>query len=324
MNISPINRTSASSGHALKSVLAMPVVVIIETTWNAAWRIASWPRKMSSPTRIPVTTTVAITQESDVEPELRVAQQHTRPPTNQRAMHQRKVRAGDRHEDRDRPLRGRTERLRGACLGGEPARRHRRQRVRDGFEEVHARVDARPTERREDRDLEQGQGDVERPQPPGGVADPRLHLLDLRARHLRLEQLPSSDAQPREHGDREDDDPHAAEPLAELTPEQHRVRQALDVGQHCRARRRESGHRLEVGIDRIGELVLAREDVRERAYRRRGKPRDRHDEETFTDAEAAAVASGMLDRPAEQEGDRSGAHERPGRLRVEQRDERWR
>ena len=65
---------------------------------------------------------------------------------------------------------------------------------------------------------EHGQRDVEDPQHPGERADPLAERGDLGARELGLHHLPAADAEAREDRDREDDDPHPAEPLGELAP----------------------------------------------------------------------------------------------------------
>ena len=47
-----IAANGAITSHSLKSVLAYPVVVMIDTVWKAAWRTASSPAKMPrSPAR---------------------------------------------------------------------------------------------------------------------------------------------------------------------------------------------------------------------------------------------------------------------------------
>ena len=74
---------------------------------------------------------------------------------------------------------------------------------------------------------------------------------DLGPRELRLHHLPAADAQPRQHRDREHDDPHAAEPLRELPPDSERAVDLVEVGDDARARRREAGHALEVGVERV-------------------------------------------------------------------------
>ena len=81
----------------------------------------------------------------------------------------------------------------------------------------------------EDQEQRGREGDVEHPDALGGVPDPGAERLDLRPRHLVLEQLAAADAQPRQHGESEDDDPDPAEPLGELAPHGQAARQLLDV-----------------------------------------------------------------------------------------------
>ena len=73
----------------------------------------------------------------------------------------------------------------------------------------------------EDDDQDEREADVEQPEPPCGVADPLGELVDLGPGQLRLEHLTAADPEAGEHREREDDDPHPAEPLAQLPPDQH-------------------------------------------------------------------------------------------------------
>ena len=91
--------------------------------------------------------------------------------------------------------------------------------MRDGLERRHRIVEARPADDQQGRDRDDGEPEVEHPQPPSRLADRHGQALDLgQARELGLQQLPTADAQPREDGDCQNDDPHTAEPLGELPP----------------------------------------------------------------------------------------------------------
>ena len=135
---------------------------------------------------------------------------------------------------------------------------------------------------REEQRLQRRQPDVEEPEPPRRRADPLAELLDLRPGQLRLDQLPSADAEARQHREREDDDPHAAEPLRELPPHRERAVEVVEVRDDARTGRREARHALEVGVDgwsswspparRYG--IAANAAARsQRQRRRRGSPR---------------------------------------------------
>ena len=129
------------------------------------------------------------------------------------------------------------EQLERARLGREPAERHRRERVAERLERPQPVVDAREADQRAGSPNEhERQRDVEEPEPPRRVADPLGELVDLRPGQLGLEHLPAADSEPWEHGEREHDDPHPAEPLAELAPEQQRAIEALDVGERSSRR----------------------------------------------------------------------------------------
>ena len=79
--------------------------------------------------------------------------------------------------------------------------------------------------------------------------------ISPRSRKLALQQPPAAHPQARQHRDRQDDDPHAPEPMRELPPELHRLPERLDVREHGRAGGGETGHRLEVGVDRVAQLL---------------------------------------------------------------------
>ena len=98
--------------------------------------------------------------------------------------------------------------------------------------------------------------DVQEPEPTCGRADPLAERSDLRPRQLGLHELAPPDSETREHRDRQHDDPHAAEPLCELPPDPERAIDFPVVGDHARARRREAGHALEVGVERVRRAGL--------------------------------------------------------------------
>ncbi len=133
----------------------------------------------------------------------------------------------------------------------EAAGRHRRERVGERLVRRHHVVDADHPERGEQQHLERRQRDVEEPQLPCGRSDALAERGDLGPGQLGLHELAAADAKPRKHGDREHDDPHAAEPLRELTPDPERAVERVVVRDHARARRREPGHALEVRVERV-------------------------------------------------------------------------
>ena len=113
----------------------------------------------------------------------------------------------------------------------------------------------------------------------------------------------------RQHGDRQDDDAHAAEPVRELAPEQHVLPERVDVRQHGRAGRGETGHRLEVRVDRVAQLLDPAEQERERAERGHQHPDHRHDQEHLARSERQPGAIGgqpiqaQSDHPHSESGD---------------------
>ena len=191
------------------------------------------------------------------------------------------------------------------------------------LERRHLLVDSAEPEREQHPEEDGRQADVEDPDAAGRVADPGAERLDLGSRHLRLQQLPAADAQPRQDRQREHDDPDPAEPLRQLAPQREPARKRLDVRHDRPAGRAETGHALEVRIQRTVELRIAGEDVRQRSERRCRKPRQRDDEEALTDAEPVLAARGQGNAGADRASEGAGREERPRRLVVADRDGRW-
>ena len=130
----------------------------------------------------------------------------------------------------DDPLRDRGEQLERAVVGGEPAERQRRQAsTRAALNGLIA--SSSPTRPMHEQGAEEHQRerDVEQPEPARRVADPLGELVHLGPRQLGLEHLPAPDPEPRQDGEREHDDPHPAEPLAQLAPQEQRAVERLDV-----------------------------------------------------------------------------------------------
>ena len=292
-NMSAKRVSSATDGQRAKSALAMPVVVTIETVWKNAGPDRLLALGDAVAPELGCERSGGDGQEHEVQPELLVAYEPSRLPADERPIHDQVVRAGEQHEERHHPLRGRRERRRGVGLGREPAGRHDAERVRDRLVEVHPLVDAGPAESCEEEDEQRREPDVQGPEQPRRLADPLGELRDLRPGHLVLEELSPPDAQAREDRDRQHDDPHPSEPLRELPPQAERPRDLVVVGDDARAGRREAGHALEVGVDRVPELVAADQEVRDRGEGCGEEPGRRDDEEpsrTPTRPAAADVA----------------------------------
>jgi hypothetical protein len=94
-------------------------------------------------------------------------------------------------------------------------------------------IQPRPSERREREHAHRADGHVDLPEPPRGVADRRPERLRVgRSRKLGAQQLAAADPQARQDGDRQHDDPHPAEPVRELPPEQHPAPERVDAREH--------------------------------------------------------------------------------------------
>ena len=225
-NITATRTMTANSGQRLKSAPTAPVVVIIETAWKSMDGL--FPPKDVFRPELDQEEKRSQREQGEVKPKLLVANQRLRLPAHERPIEQREVRAREHHEDHDHPLRRGAEGLGAAGLGREAAGGQRRRRVCQRLEGLIRSSTPVPGEGGQDRHR-QRQTDVERPEAPR-IPDPGGEL-ELRPGAV-LEQLAPADAQPRQHGEREDDDPHAPEPLGQLAPDQQRVRKRLDVGEH--------------------------------------------------------------------------------------------
>ena len=68
--------------------------------------------------------------------------------------------------------------------------------------------------------LGRGETHVDHPQRSRRGRQPRFHLVCDRSGHLRLEKLHAADSEKGQNRDGEENDPHAAEPLAHGPPQQ--------------------------------------------------------------------------------------------------------
>ena len=172
--------------------------------------------------------------------------------------------------------------------------------MRDGVERT------QPQEE-QDADLHDGEHDVDAPERFRGLGDARCELLLNRARRLGAQELHSADGQLRKNGDTEHDDAHSPNPLHQGTPQKHRPRKALDVGEDGRSRRSESGGGLEECIHGEDEPVLDHE--RQGAGEGRDEPRRAHEQESFAPAESELVTPVEVAFQEETESSReSGRH----------------
>src|SRR5690606_20622095 len=164
---------------------------------------------------------------------------------------------------------------------------------------------------------------VDLPQPLGGPPDGRVERLDGdRARQFGTQQFAAPDPQPRQDRQGEHDDAHAAQPVGELTPEQHVGSQRLHVRQDGRAGGGEARHGLEVGVERVVELRHPPEDVGQRAEGGDQQPDGDDDEEALPDTQGGPPAGEPFEEQSRDRGGRSGGEERPRRPARAQRDGR--
>jgi len=162
----------------------------------------------------------------------------------------------------------------------------------EGLIRRHEVVDPDPAEHREHERLQHRKADVEDPELARSGTDAFRQLRDLGPGELRLHHLPPTDAEARQDGDSEDDDPHPPEPLRELAPDSQGAVDVVEVGHDACSGGREPGHPLEVRIQRARELLASLEEVWDRRERGCEQPRERDDEEALADADATACLRG--------------------------------
>ena len=169
-------------------------------------------------------------------------------------------------------------------VGGEAAQRDGREAVADGVEHAHAGQPVGGGAR-------DGEREVDVPQGLGGLGDARrqLGVLD-RTGDLGAVEQHAADPEHGQHGDGEDDDAHAAQPLQQLAVEQHGVRQGVEAVQHRGAGGGETGEGLEDGVGE-GNPQPRHGPERQRAEEAEPRPEQHHDEEAVAHPQLLAVAA---------------------------------
>ena len=119
---------------------------------------------------------------------------------------------------------------------------HRRERVTDGVVERHAGE-------HQGNGLRNRQGGVQLPQRDSRFPQLRCELVVGRPRRLGEKELAPSDGESRKHSDEQRDDAQAPEPLRQGPPEEHPSTEGSEIGEDRRAGCRQTGHRLEQGVD---------------------------------------------------------------------------
>ena len=103
--------------------------------------------------------------------------------------------------------------------------------------------------------LSHGQAEVDLPQDEGSVANPGLQHFGRGSRDLQSVEEAGTGTELRQQGNKKNHDAHAAEPLAETAPEKNAPAVRFDDRHHRGAGGRETGGRLEQGVDRIEECA---------------------------------------------------------------------
>ena len=95
----------------------------------------------------------------------------------------------------------------------------------------------------------EGDAEVDGPEDGSGIADTcgELGVLD-RARNLCTQELHAAHTQQRQDGHRQDDDPHASQPIERVAPQIDGWRQVVKPGDDSGSGGGEPGHGFEKGI----------------------------------------------------------------------------
>ncbi len=226
-------------------------------------------------------------RDEEVGAKLRVAQVACEAAIAEHQEMQREIGAAQEHEHHEDQRNRRAVEIGDAGVVRRYARcRDSREAVADRIERCHARKPE--TERTGSRET-----DVNEPERLRGLRDARRELFVLdRTRRLGLVQRHAADAEHRHERDCQNHDSHAAEPVDLLAVVEDRLRQLVEADDHGRAGRREAGHPLEVGVERIRQLVAALEQVRGRGEPGGEEPSDRNDEKSFADSDAPLRVGG--------------------------------
>ena len=206
-----------------------------------------------------------------------------------------KLRARNQHERHADQLDcGAVEVADAGIVGREAAERNGRETVADGVEQAHAGQPVGGA-------AGDSEPEIDVPQGLGGFGDARrqLGVLDGTGDFSAVQQH-ATDTQHGQHGYRQHDDAHAAQPLQELAVEQHGVRHGVQVAQHRGAGSGEPGKGLEDGVGE-GNAQPRHGIERQGAEKAEHGPEQHDDEEAVAHPQLFAVSPER--QPQDQAGD---------------------
>ena len=156
---------------------------------------------------------------------------------------QRKVAAGQQHEDQRHAFKQRRVEIgKAGIVGRQSAQTHRGKHMHQRVQRLHA---AGP----EGQKTADGEQCIHTPQALGGFGNTRRELGILyRACSFCSEKLSTPDSQQRQNGHSQNQNPHAAHPLHKGAPDVDGHRQLIQPAKHGGARRRQARNRLKVGM----------------------------------------------------------------------------
>ena len=240
-----------------------------------------------------------------VEPELLASQQGQRAAADRLEL-EGVVCSGEEHEGHHRPL------DQAAVVAADAARVRGEAPGRDGAQGVADRVEGRHAEPDQETRFQRGQTDVQRVQVEGRVADAGGKALLRGPGCFGEEHLAAGDAQRGQHGDEEGDDAHAADPLAQGSPQEDAFAHRVEVGEDRGAGAGQARHRLE---ERVGGCEAVR-GVGDGADQNEQQPGDGHGRQAFHPPHLESPPGQEPGSQTQQNGEAGGGEEGEGAAPV--------
>jgi hypothetical protein len=192
------------------------------------------------------------------------------------------VHCGDHHEDDQHEL------DHGVVKGADAGIAGRKPPQPQGGEGMADGIEPRQAGLIEQHDAQHGDAEVHQPQGLRRVGDARGELGILhRAGRLGLVELHAANPQQGQHGHREHDDPHAAQPVELMPPQVDGGRRMVQIGHDRRARGGEAGHGFEEGVGEAHGVVD--QEQGDRGDGRHQRPHGGNQQEAVPGLELAVV-----------------------------------
>ena len=231
--------------------------------------------------------------EAKIETQLLVAEHVFHTALDEEQIGQREIHAGEQHEHRGDPLKQRRLIVRnGGGVRGETTGGNGGESVIDSI-----------AERRSTEEIGGGttnrQKEIDRKEPAGSGGDAGMEFPRAKSGAFRGEEFQVAAADVRKHGDGEEDDSHAANPVGETAPKEQALGERVNLGQTRGAGGGETGHGLKNGGCKARRRTAEQEG--QRTDEREGDPGERDDEIAIAAAETVlGTATQMAKQKTEQ------------------------